>query len=550
MVEFFRAKGPEALKREDRREEWYQDWIDYQARHGLYAGLLSPERYSSRGHRLDLGRLTRFLEVFAYFSPAHAYSLQVTFLGLFPILMSANEPLKREAIARLEGGGLFAFAVSERAHGSDLLANEFTVRPAGPAGWVADGAKDYIGNANAAGLISVLARKGGTGSAALTRRSPLVFFALRSREAPAYQNVRKIRTLGIRSAYVGAFEVRGHPLPKGDVISEGRDAWDAVFGTVNLGKFFLGFGAVGICEHAFAEAFDHLRRRILYGRPVTAMPHIRATVVTAFARLTAMKFYTDRALDYLQAAGADDRRYLLFNAVQKAKVSTEGVKVLALLTDCLGARGVESETYFESALRDVPLIPRLEGSAHINYGLTAQFLDAYLTDPGCGAPAPVAPRGDSPGENPYWTEGRDRTPRTIRFASPFTAYEALRSVPNVRTFRRQVQAVRRFAAGGVSALNPAGDAGLSVALGKCLATLAFAQLVAESCTAVRAEPATVALIFQGLIEDLSAESLELAALFPVRSAQRALLRRVVRVPRTGVADLERVVEFMASRYGP
>ena len=75
----------------------------YQARHGLYASLLSPERYSSRGHRFDIGRLTRFLEVFAYFSPAHAYSLHVSFLGLFPILMSTNEPLKREAIARLEG---------------------------------------------------------------------------------------------------------------------------------------------------------------------------------------------------------------------------------------------------------------------------------------------------------------------------------------------------------------------------------------------------------------------------------------------------------------
>src|SRR5205823_5204351 len=113
---------------------------------------------------------------------------------------------------------------------------------------------------------------------------------------------------------------------------------------------FLGFGSVGICERAFAEAFAHLRGRVLYGRPVTEMPHIRAATAAAFARLTAMKLYACRALDYLQAAGDRDRRYLLFNAVQKAKVSTEGVKVLGLLADCLGARGVEAETYFESAL--------------------------------------------------------------------------------------------------------------------------------------------------------------------------------------------------------
>ncbi len=119
VVDFFQSKGLEALKREDRQESWYPDWIDYQAKHGLYAGLLSPKRYSSRGHQLSMLKLTRFAETLAYFSPAHGYSLQVSFLGLFPILMSSNEPLKKEAVAKLEAGGLFAFAVSEQAHGSE-----------------------------------------------------------------------------------------------------------------------------------------------------------------------------------------------------------------------------------------------------------------------------------------------------------------------------------------------------------------------------------------------------------------------------------------------
>ena len=103
--------------------------------------------------------LTRFLEIFAFLSPAHAYSLQVTFLGLFPILMSDNDSLKADAIAILEEGGLFAFGVSEREHGADLLANEFEVRPAIPNGLVANGSKYYIGNANCATIIRVLAKK-------------------------------------------------------------------------------------------------------------------------------------------------------------------------------------------------------------------------------------------------------------------------------------------------------------------------------------------------------------------------------------------------------
>ena len=53
------------------------------------------------------------------------------------------------------------------------------------------------------------------------------------------------------------------------------------------------------CEHAFAEAAAHMRRRVLFGKPVTAMPHIRAAKALAFARLTAMKLYAYRALNYL-----------------------------------------------------------------------------------------------------------------------------------------------------------------------------------------------------------------------------------------------------------
>ena len=127
LMEFFERKGLPALKEEDRSEQWYEDWLTYQSSHQLYARLLSPREYSRLGSEFDLLRYTRFLEVFAYFSPAHGYSLQVTFLGLCSILMGANAALKREAVTELEAGGLLAFGVSERGHGADLLGNEFKV---------------------------------------------------------------------------------------------------------------------------------------------------------------------------------------------------------------------------------------------------------------------------------------------------------------------------------------------------------------------------------------------------------------------------------------
>ena len=221
LVEFFEAKGLAALKAEDRKEQWYEDWIGCQASHQIYARLLSPAQYSNIGGQLDLLRLTRFLELFGYYSAAHGYSLQVTFLGLFAILMGENDALKREAVAAMEAGGLLAFGVSERGHGSDLLANEFTVTDSDAGHFVANGTKYYIGNSNTAQMIAVLRESnlempGGDQSACRPCCS-----ALRPSQAPGYRDVRKIPTLGVRAAYVGEFAVENHAVPRTDLIAEG-----------------------------------------------------------------------------------------------------------------------------------------------------------------------------------------------------------------------------------------------------------------------------------------------------------------------------------------
>ena len=537
LVQFFEEKGLPRLKEEDRAEQWYEDWLAFQAQHRLYARLLSPRRYSAVGGEFDLLRLTRFLEVFGYFSPAHGYSLQVSFLGLFSILMGTNEALKREAVAALEAGGLLAFGVSEKDHGSDLLGNEFTLRETAPGRFVANGSKYYIGNANCASIISVLARKVDARTAARSGRTLPVLFALRPAQAAGVGGARKIRTLGVRAAFVGGFEVKDHELPEADVVAEGRHAWDAVFGTVTLGKFFLGFGSIGICEHALAEAASHLSRRVLYGKPVIQMPHIRATVAMAYARLAAMKLYAYRALDYVHAATADDRRYLLYTAVQKAKVSTEGLKVMALLSECVGAKGFESDTYFEMALRDAQLIPGLEGSTHINLGLAAQFIPGYLAKPAGGLQEPksLAAGEGGPGENPYLMEARSGGVNTIAFHPFLEAYRPLSAVANVRLFARQAKAFSLFVRARSDGA-AAAEQELSLALGQCLAGIAYGQLVAENCVKLAVPPQMVSAMFHPLVNDMTVAALALASSAQLRPVERARVLRLVAVPRTGSAD--------------
>ena len=72
-------------------------------------------------------------------------------LGLGPIWMSKNPAIRQRAARALEDGGIFAFGLSEEAHGADIYSTDMVLTPDG-SGWRANGRKYYIGNGNAAAL--------------------------------------------------------------------------------------------------------------------------------------------------------------------------------------------------------------------------------------------------------------------------------------------------------------------------------------------------------------------------------------------------------------
>jgi hypothetical protein len=207
------------------------------------------------------------------------------------------------------------------------------------------------------------------------------------------------------------------------------------------------------------------------------------------------------------------------------------------------------------------MIPSLEGSTHINYGLTAQFIGPYFADAAGDVQEPsslTVPAIDA-SENPYWLAGRDRNARTVRFADFRMAYGPLQALANVRLFVKQLEAFHVFLSAmaalprrqeGATRHRQAelDDTARSIALGKCLAAIAYGQLIAENCRIAEVASATASVIFHVVIEDFSAQVLALAALFDAGSALRSYLNAAVCVVETNAADLESVAKWIAARY--
>ena len=541
-IEWFEARGKAELKRARHEREWYGDFLDFMAAEKAFATLLTP---ASQGGRWDTARICAFGEVLAFYGLGYWYAWQVTILGLGPIWQSGNETAKARAAQILQDGGVFAFGLSERAHGADIYSTDMVLTPDGD-GFRADGSKYYIGNGNVAGMVSVFGRR-----ADVEGPEGYVFFAADSQH-PSYRLVQNVVS---SQMYVSEFRLDGYPIAPDDVLHTGAAAFDAALNTVNIGKFNLGFASIGICEHAFYEAVTHADGRVLYGKRVTDFPHVRQGLTDAYARLAAMKLFGERAIDYVRSASADDRRYLLFNPVTKMKVTTEGERVIDGLWDVVAAKGFEKDTYFEKAAMDIRALPKLEGTVHVNMALVLKFLPSYLLQPTSLADVPR--RRDSADDDFLFHQGPARGLGKVRFADWRTSYDAYAEVPNVALFREQAEGLVDLVTNAGPDAEQATDLDLLLTLGELFTLVVYGQLILEQASITGADGLgsqdndLVDQIFDVLVRDFSAYAVDLHGKASSTKAQQQWALEHVRKPARDTDRYDRVwqqVRDLAGAY--
>ena len=540
-IEFFESRGKAVLKQHDHEHTWYADFLEFVKRERVFATLLTPagEAGGDPDKRWDTKRICAFNEITAFYGLVYWYTWQVSILGLGPIWQSENGAARRRAAELLDDGAIFAFGLSEKAHGADIYSTDMVLTPQ-PDGesFVANGAKYYIGNGNLAGMVSVFGRR-----ADVEGPEGYVFFAADS----GHPNYRLIKNVVTSQSYVSNFELSAYPVRAEDVLHTGPAAFDAALNTVNVGKFNLGFASIGICEHAFYEAITHADSRILYGMRVTDFPHVRQAFTDAYARLIAMKLFGGRAIDYMRAAGPEDRRYLLYNPITKMKVTTEGERVIDLLWDVIAAKGFEGDMYFEMAARDIRALPKLEGTVHVNMALVLKFMAALLFDP-----QEFEPVGehDEPGDDEFlFRQGPARGLSKIRFHDWRQAYDAFAQVPNVGRFVEQAEGLKTLLTTAPPSEEQIKDLDFMLTLGELFTLVVYGQLICEQAALEGLDDDTIDQIFDVMVRDFSAYAVALHGRASSTEAQQEWALAHVRKPVVDGERFERLFERVGGLAG-
>ena len=525
-IEFFETKGKDKLLADYYDRVWYADFLEFVKANRIFATMCTPAGEGAADGRWDTWRICEFAEILGFYGLQYWYTWQVSVLGLGPIWMSANEAVRRRTAEALEDGGIFAFGLSEKTHGADIYSTDMVLTPDGD-GWRANGRKYYIGNGNAAAIVSTFGRIDGT--------DDYVFFAA----DPRHANYHLIKNVVASQNYVSEFELRDYPVTQGDILHRGRGAWDAALNTVNIGKFNLGWASIGICTHALYEAITHASNRVLYKMRVTDFPHVRQNFVDAYCRLVAMKLFALRAADYMRAASNEDRRYLLYNPMVKMKVTTQGEEVINLMWDTIAAKGFEKDMYFSQAAMDIRGLPKLEGTVHVNIALIVKFMPNFFFNP--AEYAPVATQSQAENDDFLFQQGGAKGLSQIQFHDYRKAFAGV-DLPNVKRFAEQAEIFRELLTTDPPGPDQMKDIAFLLAGGEIFALVVYAQLILENAPIYGIADPLLDQIFDFMVRDMSKFALQLYTQPTSTEKQMACCQRMIRKAVHDQARYDRVWE--------
>jgi len=263
-IAFLENKGLKKIKKDYHEKVWNYDFVEFLRKEKIFATLMTPKGYGAEDSRWDTYRNCEFAEITSFFGLTYWYTFQVSMLGLGPIFLGENEAVKHRAAQRLEEGYVFGFGLSEKEHGADIYSTDMMLTPKGDGTYVARGDKYYIGNGNEAALVSTFAKMSDTGD--------YVWFVVDSK----HEKFECVQNVVNESNYVAEYALHDYPITDRDILSKGQRAWDDMLNTINICKFNLGWGSIGLCTHAFYEAIDHAAHRYVYGQYVTDFPMSRS----------------------------------------------------------------------------------------------------------------------------------------------------------------------------------------------------------------------------------------------------------------------------------
>ncbi|MFC4497393.1 acyl-CoA dehydrogenase family protein [Streptomyces ovatisporus] len=334
-------------------------------------GYYVPERHG--GWLGDYEQLLQIMRSVARRDLTVAVGHGKTYLGAVCVWVAGTDEQARRLGREVTAGVPVSLALTERAHGSDLLANEVQGRRDAPgAGWSVSGEKWLINNATRGSVLSLLTRTDPGGG---PRGFSVLLVDKRRLHEGGYRHLPKVRTHGIRGADISGIVLDGAEVPREALVGAEGGGIETVLKALQLTRTMCAALSLGAADHALRLALGFVEERELYGRRLVQLPQARQVLAEAAADVL-----THEALAVVasRAVHTQTAEMSLTSAVTKYLLPSGTEDVFAAVTRLLGARaflkGVYAQGMFQKAERDHRIVGLFDGNTLVNLNsLVSQF---------------------------------------------------------------------------------------------------------------------------------------------------------------------------------
>ncbi|MER6169540.1 acyl-CoA dehydrogenase family protein [Streptomyces violaceorubidus] len=351
---------PSALTALDRQEAFPADACRVLDDFGLAAHYVPA---TAGGRLRDHTELLQLLRTVARRDLTVAVGHGKTFLGAASVWVGGTPEQARRTGASITAGSVASWGLTERGHGSDLLAGEASaVRDAG--GWRLNGEKWLINNATRGDLVCVLARTSPDGG---PRGFSLFLVDKRQLPEGAHTCLPKVPTHGIRGADISGITFHHARLTDDTLVGEVGAGVEIVLKALQITRTVCAALSLGAGDTAVRIAVDYARHRSLYGRTLAELPRVRrilGEISAAQLLAEATGLVASRSIHALPGEMS------VISAITKALVPDLAQHIIDRTAELLGVRGFLSEQYADGTFakldRDHRVVAIFDGNTAVN----------------------------------------------------------------------------------------------------------------------------------------------------------------------------------------
>ncbi|SNS62497.1 Acyl-CoA dehydrogenase [Streptosporangium subroseum] len=344
----------------DRREEFPEEICRELDRLGLPARYVPAEH---GGTLTDYPELLDLIRTIARRDLTVAVGHAKSYLGSVSVWVAGGRAQAGAVAADVIAGVPASWGLTERTHGSDLLAGEVRATPV-PGGYRVTGEKWLINNATRGSLLSLLARTDPDGG---PRGFSLLLIDKRELDGADYTCLPKVPTHGIRGADISGIAFHDAPVPESALIGPEGGGLEVVLKALQLTRTICAGLSLGAADQAIRQAEGFTAERRLYGRLLSEMPHVRRTLGEAHAARFVAEAVTTVAARGIHALPSE---MSVISAVTKAFVPARVDELIFACGELLGTRAFLTEVHdhgvFQKLARDHRVVSIFDGNSFVN----------------------------------------------------------------------------------------------------------------------------------------------------------------------------------------